>query len=608
MNQIKHLIVLSMFLLVGQNLIAQSANEVKAKAYYFSAETSFENKQYSSTLELLDKAVETGNGTNAYIEALRVKTYAAKKDWTKAKKSLDKLYKLNPDNETLRDLSPLIIKIDEEYEKAKEKEKQRIIAEREAELKKLQQAKAEQERKQQIMASSEKRTVSKLQNLQKIEEGRVYAFKPDYKITTSTTERTYIVFYDQRYLIVTIPSEKLINPLNKSKISFSTYNVGTGDYDTKVKVKTAYGKKELKFRKVTNYNNVFIGGLGDDMLWHGEQYTTFNKKLYYYYYKNTLHVTIKLKTYFQSKYYNPYFETGTINKYIDYSLVGSEELKSELQAAGVSNRNSKSLSNPILFNIRLKPENRRHMLVPQKDITYQLQDEKVSGEFTGNGKRYTWGFLYFSPKSRTSYYGMQVYSTSISSYDVLKDIYVPENLVTIDLNTFNSLYKNFSNNTAGKHTYFTSSSYTLPYDILKKFTTVSSNTTALLQYSATPKPESSASSYGSNSSTDSSEVFTFVEEKAEFPGGQAQLNRFIASNVVYPEAAIKAGIEGKVILSFIVEKDGSISNVKVIRGVHESLDKEALRVINSMPKWKPGTQRGKAIRSLNRIPVNFKLG
>ena len=103
------------------------------------------------------------------------------------------------------------------------------------------------------------------------------------------------------------------------------------------------------------------------------------------------------------------------------------------------------------------------------------------------------------------------------------------------------------------------------------------------------------------------DIFYVVEEMPEFPGGETALRQFIASTVKYPEEAQKGGIQGKVYVSFVVTKNGSIANAKVVRGVHSSLDMEALKVVNSQPKWKPGKQRGEAVNVQYTVPINFVL-
>lgn len=102
-------------------------------------------------------------------------------------------------------------------------------------------------------------------------------------------------------------------------------------------------------------------------------------------------------------------------------------------------------------------------------------------------------------------------------------------------------------------------------------------------------------------------VFTVVEVMPEFPGGQGALLKFLATNVRYPESAVKNGIEGRVSCSFVVGKDGVISEAEVIRGVSPELNEEALRVINSMPVWSPGKQRGKVVNVKYTVPVTFRL-
>lgn len=102
-------------------------------------------------------------------------------------------------------------------------------------------------------------------------------------------------------------------------------------------------------------------------------------------------------------------------------------------------------------------------------------------------------------------------------------------------------------------------------------------------------------------------VFFIVEEMPEFPGGQLALRTFIAQSIKYPVIAQENGIQGKVFVNFVVAKDGTITNAKIFRGVDPSLDKEALRVVNSLPKWKPGKQGGKPVRVSYTVPINFVL-
>lgn len=103
------------------------------------------------------------------------------------------------------------------------------------------------------------------------------------------------------------------------------------------------------------------------------------------------------------------------------------------------------------------------------------------------------------------------------------------------------------------------------------------------------------------------EIFTVVEEMPEFPGGPAKMMEFIQKNVKYPMLARESDIQGRVFVDFVVEPDGSITNVKILRGIGGGCDEEAIRVVESMPKWKPGKQRGSAVRVSFRAPIIFKL-
>lgn len=103
-------------------------------------------------------------------------------------------------------------------------------------------------------------------------------------------------------------------------------------------------------------------------------------------------------------------------------------------------------------------------------------------------------------------------------------------------------------------------------------------------------------------------IFEVVEQMPEFPnGGMAGLMQYLSKNIKYPTIAQEGGTQGRVTVQFVVNRDGSIVDAKVLRGVDPYLDKEAIRVISSMPKWKPGMQRGKAVRVKYTVPVMFRL-
>ena len=103
------------------------------------------------------------------------------------------------------------------------------------------------------------------------------------------------------------------------------------------------------------------------------------------------------------------------------------------------------------------------------------------------------------------------------------------------------------------------------------------------------------------------EIFVFVEDQPGYPGGDEARLTYLRDNIKYPEMAKESGIQGTVYVTFVIEKDGSISNVKVLRGIGGGCDEEAVRVIKNMPKWKPGKQRGRPVRAQFNMPIRFIL-
>ncbi len=102
-------------------------------------------------------------------------------------------------------------------------------------------------------------------------------------------------------------------------------------------------------------------------------------------------------------------------------------------------------------------------------------------------------------------------------------------------------------------------------------------------------------------------AFTVVESMPRFPGGMGELMKFLAKNIKYPESAKSRGIQGRVFLNFVIEADGSVSNVRVLRGIGGGCDEEAVRVIKKMPKWDPGVQKGERVKVSYNLPVKFTL-
>lgn len=116
-----------------------------------------------------------------------------------------------------------------------------------------------------------------------------------------------------------------------------------------------------------------------------------------------------------------------------------------------------------------------------------------------------------------------------------------------------------------------------------------------------------AQSEGNTKSSKDDVVFVQVEQSAEFPGGNSAMQQYLVKNIHYTKKARKNNIEGTVYVNFIVEKDGSISNARVIKGLDGGLDKVALKAVKKMPRWNPGMENGKPVRYQFTLPVRFRL-
>jgi len=108
-------------------------------------------------------------------------------------------------------------------------------------------------------------------------------------------------------------------------------------------------------------------------------------------------------------------------------------------------------------------------------------------------------------------------------------------------------------------------------------------------------------------SAEETQIFMVVESMPEYPGGEPALYKYLAENIKYPQMAKESGIQGRVFVTFVVERDGKVTDVRVLRGIGGGCDEEAIRVVNNMPKWSPGKQRGKSVRVQYNLPVKFTL-
>ena len=122
-----------------------------------------------------------------------------------------------------------------------------------------------------------------------------------------------------------------------------------------------------------------------------------------------------------------------------------------------------------------------------------------------------------------------------------------------------------------------------------------------------PVPDEIKKADAEQNQDDPDKVYTVVENLPSFPGGQEELFKFLRQNIVYPEDAMNKGLEGKVFVTFVVKADGTVNDVKILKGAGHGFDEEAYRVVKSMPKWNPGTQKGKPVNVAFNLPISFKL-
>ena len=581
---------------------SQSASD-RAKAYYIEAEKSFELKDYKKTLKYLDKTEEFLGSTNSRILALRVKSYYNLEDYYKARNALNQFSGYKSSEALKNEILGYIIKVDEAIEEIERKELQRQKKEQEKRLA----AQKLQNKKNSIAAAILPQVKEIMYDFNSLEEGRAYLITYRKSLTSSTDEKAYFIFHGDKFIIYTIPNKSVFEKLNKSSIDFDGYDANRGnDYVISAKLKPAYGDKRITyFKKGVHFSNVFIGGFGDEIMWtSGTQNNEFDKTLYYYFYYNTIHCDVKLKNTFQEHYYNPYIETGTLNKTVDYDLINDADTERMLRNKGFKNKKSSSLDKPNLPKIELVTSNNMKMIFPQKKVRYKFQD-KVKNEYYANGTEYKGTYLYYRPMTSTSHYGFVQVSKYYPGKDIFDAITGTTNSYVLSSSNFESIYSSFSEDIGnGESRYFTSESYKLAYWAASNL--IGGTRVTLESLYGTYVPEQ-INSDGKNTDENSDEAFMIVEEMPSFPGGESAMIYYLQENLVYPQESLKNGKTGKVWVSFIVDKTGEVRSVEVIKGVSNDLDNEARRLISNMPDWNPGKQKGEYVSVKQSIPISFAL-
>ena len=460
-------------LLISTFSFAQQ-NEAKSKAFYFSAQDAYKAKNYDGALSLLEKSEEAGGASNAYIEALKAKCYAGKKDWGNTKKALEICYGYNPGDDVLRDLSPIILQADTEYEKAIKAEQDRILAEQQAEMLRVQQeqeaqmAAIEKEQNRIKTANEQYKTAYDiLQAYKKLKEGVPYLINTKTS-TDLDSEKSIFIFYGDKYIIYTIPNIGYIKNLFKDSVAFDP-EVGDDSMQRIVKHKNSTGgKSESYFKKSPQYNNVFYSKHG--MVWVGQQYTTFTDELFYYYInKNAnsnydddidLYCDTDIKEDF-GIYLNPYIKTGKIKKGVNYDFIIDEDLKADYKSEGFQ---QVDLFEPVYI---ISAERQTFsMLFPIKKVTYVMVDDNAKDQ--NSAQKY----LYFEEKGVKTHYGLINYKsiTKNAQNRLLINIKGINNDFKMSKEQFKNIYDAFNSTKDSSSTiqFFDNETYTLPFEIITK--------------------------------------------------------------------------------------------------------------------------------------------
>ncbi|WP_417873093.1 hypothetical protein [Xanthomarina gelatinilytica] len=261
----KHLLYLVVIFLLPFFSIAQQ-NEAKSKAFYFSAQDAFKSKKYDDALNLLDKSIEAGGASNAYIEALKAKCYAGKKDWVNTKQALEVCYMYSPGDDVLKDLSPIILQADTEYEKAIKAEQDRILAEQnrqlaeqQAEMVRLQKESEKELERIKLQEKTRQAELARIEETKKLQlaEGKIEALTSkaesvqiiDCRLPEKTVQHRILSYSDGTQSLIDQYGEVLIPPTsNTIELLENTYLYAI----VRSKVETNKGIVELKNVKLKN--------------------------------------------------------------------------------------------------------------------------------------------------------------------------------------------------------------------------------------------------------------------------------------------------------------------------------------------------------------------
>lgn len=442
--------------------ISVNAQEDKSKEFYFSAIEKYNSKNYDEALNLLEKSKNSLGSSNAYIETIKLKIYVAKKDWSKAKKTVAVIQSFKPTSDVLDEIAPLVNAIDEEDQRQFNQEMEKL----KKEYKELSQTIALKEQKVKASSLIESQIKQMIEISKNIENGKPYIYTGP-NLTSSPNEKSIIVFWDDQYIIFTLPSLDVLMNLNKDNISYSRYGVSDKEYDVSIEQKPYYGgnKKTIKFKKMLSQSNTYVGGFGDEIfrpLYAFEKYWEQEMLLCYYYYFNTKHAdygSFIQELDFDKDIYNPYYRTGKLNKGVDYSIVTNTELLNQLKELRYINRLEKDYSKPVGASISLNINDNFNMLLPFKQFKMEQIEIKsyIKNGVKSQDKYYHY---YYRPKAGSI---KTVYS--IASFPSNKTLTTLENSLTLNPKDFKVSKEDFDYIYNFQEGFFTHSDFKLPYDI-----------------------------------------------------------------------------------------------------------------------------------------------
>ena len=460
---LKYGLLLAILFSVSINLATgQVSGDFKAKIYYKEAQKLFNQNDYKEALNYLVKAEESLQGTNGLILSLKVKILYNTSRFIEAENALNLFINEYSDQVTDQVRSGTLdyfIRIEKAAKSQRARENAKLLA-----IKK----KREQEKKFKAIAlKKEPEIQKKLNQFLSLEEGKPYLMTYRSALTSSPSEKAIFIFYGGKYLLYTIPSVSLAIKLNKDKVYFASRNAAASAHVAHIRVKRYGKKRQISYKKSIHYSNIFIGGDGDEMLWTGRQSSVFTKDLFYYYYFNTLHCDVKMKNEFSKSYYNPYIETGTISKTVDYNSIQDSKLAARLKSAGVKHKANTNRSHPEGLKISIVSSGKVNMVLPFKRIIYQFED-KTKGEYVNNGVRQKREFLSYIPKSKTNHYAYKQYSKYHPRSDLFRSIArLKNNNYKMSRTLFTNIYNTFDGNVKfGYYKYFKNTDYKLFFDII----------------------------------------------------------------------------------------------------------------------------------------------